>query len=304
VSFEWPTLLASLGLLPILLGLYVLAERRRRRYAVRFTNLALLQQVVGRGPGVRRHIPPLLFLLGFGALLVGLARPQAVIADPRRSASSPASTAPTRLPSRKAVNAQPYDPRPSSSIAAVGRIVATASDSKATTETLTTMPKLSTRRRGGRTPLIGLRRCAVRSAALTEPRLSSTLPISKHAQELCAHSGLDRVLWQMAKRSDGLAHLRQVLSAARAGFQVRVKPGSLRQRQRVLQIVSYELHQVVACQFVRGRHHGSLSCPSGTAPRRVALASVRDAAAHVDLFQKSARRYTPLRPSSRLHPAS
>jgi Ca-activated chloride channel family protein len=87
MSFEWPLLLTSLGLVPVMVGLYVLAQRRRRRYAVRFTNVALLQHVVGRGPGVRRHIPPLLFLLGFAALLVSLARPQAVIAVPRDDAA-------------------------------------------------------------------------------------------------------------------------------------------------------------------------------------------------------------------------
>jgi Ca-activated chloride channel family protein len=54
---------------------------------VRFTNLALLREVVGRRPGLRRHIPPLLFLLGLGALLVGLARPSAVIAVPRDEAA-------------------------------------------------------------------------------------------------------------------------------------------------------------------------------------------------------------------------
>jgi len=83
MTFEWPLLLWSLALVPIMLGLYVLAQRRRRAYAVRFTNLALLREVVGRRPGVRRHIPPLFFLLGLVALLVSLARPSAVIAVPR-----------------------------------------------------------------------------------------------------------------------------------------------------------------------------------------------------------------------------
>ncbi len=87
MTFEWPALLASLGLIPLLLAVYVLAQRRRRAYAVRFTNLALLREVAGRGPGVRRHIPPTLFLLGLVALLVSLARPQAVIAVPRDQAA-------------------------------------------------------------------------------------------------------------------------------------------------------------------------------------------------------------------------
>jgi Ca-activated chloride channel family protein len=79
-------LLWSLALVPILLLLYVVSQRRRRQYAVRFTNLALLREVVGRRPGLRRHVPPLLFLLGLGALLVGLARPTTVVAVPREQA--------------------------------------------------------------------------------------------------------------------------------------------------------------------------------------------------------------------------
>src|SRR5688572_4240481 len=86
MTFEWPLLLWSLALVPIMLGLYTLAQRRRRAYAVRFTNLALLRDVVGRRPGLRRHIPPLFFLLGIGALLFSLARPSAVIAIPRDQA--------------------------------------------------------------------------------------------------------------------------------------------------------------------------------------------------------------------------
>jgi Ca-activated chloride channel family protein len=83
MTFEWPALLLALGLIPVLMALYVLAQRRRRAYAVRFTNLALLRDVAGRGPGIRRHIPPLLFLFGLAALLVSLARPYAVLAVPR-----------------------------------------------------------------------------------------------------------------------------------------------------------------------------------------------------------------------------
>ena len=87
MTFQWPYLLFSLGLVPILLALYLLAQRRRRAYALRFTNLPLLDEVVGRRPGVRRHIPPLLFLLGLAALLVSLARPTATIAVPRDHAT-------------------------------------------------------------------------------------------------------------------------------------------------------------------------------------------------------------------------
>jgi Ca-activated chloride channel family protein len=83
MTFEWPLLLLSLVLVPILILGYWMAQRRRRVYAVRFTNLALLSEVVGKGPGVRRHIPPLLYLLGLTALLISLARPVAMLAAPR-----------------------------------------------------------------------------------------------------------------------------------------------------------------------------------------------------------------------------
>src|SRR3979411_2729795 len=83
MTFAWPTALLTLGLVPILVGFYLWVQARRRRYAVRFTKLALLREVVGRGPGIRRHIPPALFLLGMAALLVSLARPSMVLAVPR-----------------------------------------------------------------------------------------------------------------------------------------------------------------------------------------------------------------------------
>ncbi len=87
MTFEWPYVLAGLMLIPVLLVGYLLAQRRRRAYAVRFTNLALLSAVVGRRPGVRRHIPPALYLLGLLALLISLARPVAVLAMPREQSA-------------------------------------------------------------------------------------------------------------------------------------------------------------------------------------------------------------------------
>src|SRR5438552_14298054 len=87
MTFAWPLTLFGLVLVPIVGGLYIWSQRRRLRYAVRFTNLALLRVVPGRGPGIRRHIPPVLFLLALAALLVSLARPSMVLAVPRDQAS-------------------------------------------------------------------------------------------------------------------------------------------------------------------------------------------------------------------------
>jgi Ca-activated chloride channel family protein len=65
----------------------VLNQRRRRAYAIRFTNLTLIGQVMGKGPGFRRHLPALLFLLGFAGLLLAMARPTAAISVPRERAT-------------------------------------------------------------------------------------------------------------------------------------------------------------------------------------------------------------------------
>jgi Ca-activated chloride channel family protein len=79
MSFERPLLLLALLVVPVAVLLYVLAERRRMRYAVRFTNLEVLAAVAATGGGRawRRYVPPLLLLLALAALVAGLARPQA-----------------------------------------------------------------------------------------------------------------------------------------------------------------------------------------------------------------------------------
>ena len=83
MTFASPLALAGLVLVPLALAGYVVAQRRRTRYAVRFTNLNLLANLVERAPGRRRHVPAALLLLSLAALVVALARPQVVIAVPR-----------------------------------------------------------------------------------------------------------------------------------------------------------------------------------------------------------------------------
>jgi Ca-activated chloride channel homolog len=85
VSFQAPLLLGLLALVPLVAAVYVLTQRRRRRYAVRYTNVDLLATVAGRSRS--RHLPALLALLAFGALLVALARPQRTVAVERREAT-------------------------------------------------------------------------------------------------------------------------------------------------------------------------------------------------------------------------
>ena len=85
--FLAPLLLLGLLLVPILLGLYVWAQRRRTRYAVRFTNLDLLANLAPRRPAWRRHVPPVIYLGAIAALAFALARPTMVVAVPREDAT-------------------------------------------------------------------------------------------------------------------------------------------------------------------------------------------------------------------------
>jgi Ca-activated chloride channel family protein len=75
VTFEHPLLLLTLLVVPLAVALYVLAERRRMRYAIRFTNLDVLASVAGSRYR-RRFVPLALFLLALAALCIGMARPR------------------------------------------------------------------------------------------------------------------------------------------------------------------------------------------------------------------------------------
>jgi Ca-activated chloride channel family protein len=83
MSFIWPTLLWSLLTIPLFVLLYQRMQQRRKRYAVNYGSLGLVQQSAGRGVGSRRHIPALLFLAGLTVLFLALGRPQMVIGLPK-----------------------------------------------------------------------------------------------------------------------------------------------------------------------------------------------------------------------------
>ena len=75
MSFKSPWLLLGLVVLAIAIGLWILADRRRARYTVRYTNVDVLATVVS-GRSWLRYIPSGLVALGLAVLLVGLARPE------------------------------------------------------------------------------------------------------------------------------------------------------------------------------------------------------------------------------------
>ncbi len=82
MTFEWPYALALLLVAPLVLAIYFLMLRRRRRFAVSYTSLSLIREALPRRMRWRRRIPFALFLLALMSLAVATARPQAVTAVP------------------------------------------------------------------------------------------------------------------------------------------------------------------------------------------------------------------------------
>src|SRR5664280_181123 len=125
MSFIWPPMLLSLGLIPIGVLLYRFLDRRRRSRLAAYggSGLALGS---ARRPGFRSRVPAAFLLLGLVVMSVALARPQAVVSLPRQegtvilafdvSASMAATDlAPTRIAAAK-VAAKDFVARQPSSI--------------------------------------------------------------------------------------------------------------------------------------------------------------------------------------------
>ena len=87
MTFAEPILLLALLVVPAALVVYLLVQRRRNRYVVRFTNVDLLSNLAPRVPAWRRHVPVALYLAAVAALAIALARPSMVVAVPREEAT-------------------------------------------------------------------------------------------------------------------------------------------------------------------------------------------------------------------------
>lgn len=87
MTFASPELLVGFLLVPLAVVAYLYVARRRARYAVAFTNVDLLANLVPRRPAWRRHVPPILYIAAIGALVLAMARPSTTMAVPREEAT-------------------------------------------------------------------------------------------------------------------------------------------------------------------------------------------------------------------------
>ena len=87
MTFQAPLWLLALLGVAALVGYYVLVQRRRKAYAARFTNVALLGSIMPKRPGWRRHAAFGVLALGLATLVVSLAVPSTVVRVPREKAT-------------------------------------------------------------------------------------------------------------------------------------------------------------------------------------------------------------------------
>ncbi len=87
MSLTDPIWLLVLLAIPLLIGLQLLAVRRRSRYAVRFPALGTLAAIAPRGTAWRRWLPIALILAAFAPLGVAMAKPEREVSVPIEKAS-------------------------------------------------------------------------------------------------------------------------------------------------------------------------------------------------------------------------
>jgi Ca-activated chloride channel homolog len=87
MTFQSPVWLVALLAVVALVALYVFLQLRRKAYAARFTNVALLGSLVPKRPGWRRHLAFGVVALGLATLVVSLAVPSTEVRVPREKAT-------------------------------------------------------------------------------------------------------------------------------------------------------------------------------------------------------------------------
>jgi Ca-activated chloride channel family protein len=87
MTFASPLALVALVAVPLAAAVYAAFHTARASFAERFASAAMFPNVVDRSPGWRRHVPVGILLLGLATLLVGFARPHAMVSGKRENAT-------------------------------------------------------------------------------------------------------------------------------------------------------------------------------------------------------------------------
>jgi len=82
MTFLWPSMLWLLLIVPALVAGYFYILRRKQKSALRYASLSMVKEALGAGQTLRRHIPPLLFLVALTTMILAIARPAAVVTLP------------------------------------------------------------------------------------------------------------------------------------------------------------------------------------------------------------------------------
>ncbi len=86
IGFLWPSFLWGLLFIPLIVAVYVLLLRRRKKGALSYGNVALVKRAIGV-TGWRRHVPPALMLAALAILIIAIARPTAEVSLPSTRAT-------------------------------------------------------------------------------------------------------------------------------------------------------------------------------------------------------------------------
>ncbi len=82
----WPGFLILLLLVPLLIGVYIWIQRRRRP-AIRYSSLSLVREAMPKTSRWRRHLPFGLFVAALSSLVIAAGRPVAIVTVPSGQAT-------------------------------------------------------------------------------------------------------------------------------------------------------------------------------------------------------------------------